>query len=96
MAVIHTTEEFDAWFNALRDQQAKARIAVRVSRLSQGNPGQHRNLENGVAEMKIDHGPGYRVYFVTRAGVTYILLCGGDKASQKRDVATAYALAEQL
>lgn len=96
MAAIHTTEEFDEWFNGLRDQQAKARIAVRVRRLSQGNPGQHRNLENGVAEMKIDYGPGYRVYFITRAGVTYILLCGGDKDSQQRDVANAYALAKQL
>ena len=96
MAVIHTTEDFDDWFQGLRDRGARVRIQVRIDRLAEGNPGQHRNLENGVAEMKIDYGPGYRVYFVTRAGVTYILLCGGDKGSQQRDIANAYALAKQL
>ena len=96
MAVIHTTEDFDDWFQGLRDRGARVRIQVRIDRLAEGNPGQHRNLENGVVEMKIDYGPGYRVYFVTRAGVTYILLCGGDKGSQQRDIANAYALAKQL
>lgn len=94
--MIRTTEVFDRWFAGLRDREARARIEVRIRRLSTGNPGQHRNLSGGVAEMKIDHGPGYRVYYVTRAGITYILLCGGDKDSQQSDIDTALALAQQV
>jgi putative addiction module killer protein len=96
MAMIRTTEVFDRWFAGLRDREARARIEVRIRRLSTGNPGKHRNLSGGVAEMKIDHGPGYRVYYVTRAGITYILLCGGDKDSQQSDIDTALALAQQV
>ena len=93
MAIIRTTADFDAWFSALRDRVAKARISIRVQRLSDGNPGQHRVLKSGVRELKVDHGPGYRVYYVERAGVTYILLCGGDKSTQKTDIQTAERLA---
>ena len=93
MATIKTTETFDDWFAGLRDQRAKARINVRIKRLSQGNAGDHRNLTKGVTELKIDYGPGYRVYYVTRAGITYILLCGGDKDSQQADIDKALAMA---
>ena len=93
---MQTTDVFDEWFANLRDRAARARIQVRIDRLACGNPGQHRNLKNGVTELKIDFGPGYRVYYVTRAGITYILLCGGDKASQQADVERAQAMAEHL
>ncbi|WP_024890783.1 type II toxin-antitoxin system RelE/ParE family toxin [Luteimonas huabeiensis] len=96
MATIRTTEIFDRWFDGLRDRAARMRIAARIRRLSEGNPGQHRNLTTGVTEMKIDYGPGYRVYFVTRAGVTYLLLCGGDKSTQQHDIETALELAGRL
>ncbi|MCD9030893.1 type II toxin-antitoxin system RelE/ParE family toxin [Luteimonas sp. Y-2-2-4F] len=96
MATIRTTEIFDSWFERLRDRAARMRITARIRRLSEGNPGQHRNLTNGVTEMKIDYGPGYRVYFVTRAGVTYLLLCGGDKTTQQHDIRTALELAGRV
>lgn len=78
----------------MRDRQARARIAIRIGRLAFGNPGQHRNLSNGVSELKIDYGPGYRVYYVERHGVTYILLCGENKKSQQHDIETALSLAD--
>jgi putative addiction module killer protein len=93
---IRTTEIFDVWFDALRDREARARIAIRMRRLSEGNPGKHRNLTNGVSEMKIDYGPGYRVYYVERDGIAYVLLVGGDKASQQHDIATALSLADKV
>lgn len=95
-AAIQTTEVFDRWFAKLKDRAAKARIQVRIDRLALGNPGHHRKLKQGVAEMKIDHGPGYRVYYVTRAGVTYILLCGGDKQSQDADIELAQSMADHV
>jgi len=95
-ATIRTTAQFDAWFAGLRDAQARERVTARIRRLTQGNPGQHRNLGGGITEMKIDYGPGYRVYYVTRAGITYLLLCGGDKRSQQQDIAEALVLAKQL
>jgi len=93
---IQTMPQFDAWFASLRDRRAKDRIHIRLDRLLEGNPGQHRNLAGGVTEMKIDYGPGYRVYYVTRAGITYLLLCGGDKRSQQQDIADALAMARTL
>jgi len=93
MSAIRSTETFDAWYDGLRDRQARVRIAVRISRLAEGNPGKRRVLTDGVTEMKIDYGPGYRVYYVERHGITYVLLCGGDKSSQKRDIETALFLA---
>jgi putative addiction module killer protein len=80
----------------LRDEQAKRRIQVRIDRLECGNPGHHRMLGGGVAELKIDYGPGYRVYCCRRGKLVVILLCGGDKDSQVTDIATALALAAQL
>ena len=96
MATIVTTQAFDGWFNALRDRGAKQRIAVRIRRLGAGNAGQHRVLTDGVVEMKIDHGPGYRVYFTERAGITCVLLCGGDKRTQDADIKAAIQLAKEV
>lgn len=96
MENVCTTDVFDDWFDALRDRQAKQRINIRIRRLGLGNPGQHRVLAGGVVEMKIDYGPGYRVYYVTRAGVTYLLLCGGDKTTQDTDIKTAIELAKEI
>jgi putative addiction module killer protein len=96
MRLIRTTETFNVWFNGLRDRQARARIAIRIGRLADGNPGQYRNLTKGVSEMKIDHGPGYRVYYVERGGMVCVLLCGGDKDSQQNDIETALNLADQV
>jgi putative addiction module killer protein len=66
---------------------------MRIDRLSLGNPGQHRNLANGISEMKIDHGPGYRVYYTMRGSQLIVLLCGGDKTSQQEDIAKAIRIA---
>ena len=96
MATIRTTNVFDAWFAKLRDRQAKARIAVRIDRLAGGNPGQHRNLSHGLRELKIDHGPGYRVYFTERSGEIIILLIGGDKSTQDTDIKLASEIATTL
>ncbi|HEX9734546.1 MAG TPA: type II toxin-antitoxin system RelE/ParE family toxin [Thermoanaerobaculia bacterium] len=84
------------WINTLKDRAARARIQVRVDRLVHGNPGQHRNLTDGVSELKIDFGPGYRVYYTERAGELIVLLAGGDKSSQQQDIKVAIALAKSL
>ncbi len=90
-----TTVDRD-WINGLRDPVARARIQVRVDRLVHGNPGSHRALREGVSELKIDVGPGYRVYFTERDGELIILLAGGDKSTQRRDVKHAIELAKNL
>lgn len=96
MIEVRTTEDFDAWFAGLRDARARLRIQVRIDRLSLGNPGQHRVLPGGICEMKIDHGPGYRVYYVRHGNVLVVLLCGGDKRSQHRDIGLAGTLKQML
>lgn len=96
MKTIMTTAQFDKWMKGLRDRQAVARIRVRIDRLALGNPGQTRNLKGGVAEMKVDFGPGYRVYFTERNGMLVILLCGGTKKDQDEDIALAIRLAEEI
>jgi putative addiction module killer protein len=96
MVEIRKTEEFGQWFDDLRDRQARFRIQVRIDRLAMGNPGQHRALAGGVSEMKLDFGPGYRVYYVERGDVLTVLLCGGDKSTQQRDIDLALQLAAQL
>ncbi len=96
MKTIKTTAEFDKWERKLKDRAAVARIQVRIRRLSLGNPGAIRNLKAGVSEMKIDFGPGYRVYFTERAGEVVILLCGGTKKGQNADIALAERLAKDL
>lgn len=96
MLEVRTTDTFRDWLAGLRDVQAWRRIVVRIDRLQSGNPGQHRALPGGVCEMKIDHGPGYRVYYTERCGVVVILLCGGDKASQQADIAAALRMSKSL
>jgi putative addiction module killer protein len=93
---VRTTAVFDAWFAGLRDRSARARIRWRIDRLSYGNPGQHRVLAGGLLELKIDHGPGYRVYYAARGSVLVLLLCGGDKQSQRKDIELALALKKLL
>jgi putative addiction module killer protein len=93
---IRQTDVYAAWFAALRDRQARARVAARIRRLSLGNPGDVRPVGGGVSEMRIDYGPGYRVYFVRRGNTMVILLCGGDKRTQNRDIARAHELAGEL
>jgi len=90
------TEVYRDWINALADRAGRARIQVRIDRLMHGNPGQHRKLTNGVSELKVDHGPGYRVYYMERGVDVIVLLAGGDKSTQARDVAAAIALARNL
>ena len=96
MIEIRQTDIFAAWFAGLRDRQARARITARIRRLSLGNPGDVRPVGGGVSEMRIDYGPGYRVYFVQRGEVLVILLCGGDKRTQERDIARALAMVREL
>ena len=93
---IRQTDEFDVWFAELRDRQARARIAVRIRRLSLGNPGDVKPVGCGVSEMRIDYGPGYRVYYVARGSTVVILLCGGDKRTQERDIRRALELAQDV
>ena len=94
---IEQTETFSEWLNGLRDVQGKARILVRVDRLAHGNPGKHRALKGGVKELKVDVGPGYRVYYTERDdGTLVVLLAGGDKSTQAGDIETAIALAANL
>jgi putative addiction module killer protein len=85
---------FDHWLRELKDRQVKARIQMRIDRLGLGNPGQHRNLVHGISEMKIDYGPGYRVYYTMRETTLVILLCGGDKTTQQADIANAIRIAD--
>lgn len=96
MSDIRKTALYSTWFDALRDRQARARIDARVFRLAGGNPGQHRVLTGGVVEMKIDYGPGYRVYYTQRGDRLVLLLIGGDKSTQQRDIDTALKLAKEL
>ena len=93
---VETTEVYLEWINSLKDRAGRARIQVRVDRLVHGNPGQHRVLTDGVCELKVDFGPGYRVYYTERAGVVIVLLAGGDKSSQQQDIRAAVALAKGL
>ena len=96
MIEIRQTDIFAAWFAGLRDRQARARITARIRRLLLGNPGDVKPVGSGVSEMRIDYGPGYRVYFIRHGEVVVILLCGGDKRTQDRDIARALALAREL
>ncbi|MDM7950061.1 type II toxin-antitoxin system RelE/ParE family toxin [Hydrogenophaga sp.] len=93
---VQLTETYRDWINALRDRTTRARIQVRVDRLVHGNPGQVRRLTEGVSELKIDVGPGYRVYYTERNGELIILLAGGDKSSQRQDIEAALELARHL
>jgi len=93
---VQLTQTYLDWINALKDRAVRARIQVRVDRLAHGNPGEHRNLTYGVSEMKIDVGPGYRVYYTERGGELIVILAGGDKSRQQNDIKAAIALARKL
>jgi len=93
---IQITEIYRDWISGLKDRAGRARVQVRVDRLAHGNPGQHRHLGEGVSELKIDFGPGYRVYYTERNGELIVLLAGGDKSTQQQDIDTALALARNL
>jgi len=93
---VEKTDEFRDWIDALKDRAGRARILVRVDRLIEGNPGQHRDLTDGVSELKIDVGPGYRVYFTQRGTTLLLLLAGGDKSTQQKDIAKAIQLAKDF
>ena len=88
-----TTELYRRWIDGLKDVKTRARIQVRVDRLCHGNPGDHRYLAEGVFELRIDVGPGYRVYYTVCSDSLIVLLCGGDKSSQQRDIEVATDLA---
>lgn len=94
--VVRQTEDFRGWLLRLRDERAKARIAARIRRMEFENPGDVRALGGGLMEMRIDYGPGYRLYFVRQGGSIILLLCGGDKRSQQRDIAKARKLIVEL
>ncbi|MBC7469996.1 MAG: type II toxin-antitoxin system RelE/ParE family toxin [Ramlibacter sp.] len=93
---VQMTEVYRDWISSLKDRMGRARVQVRVDRLVHGNPGKHRVLTDGVCELKVDFGPGYRVYYMERAGVLIVLLAGGDKSSQRQDIKTAVWLAKGL
>ncbi len=96
MIEVRQTETFRAWLDGLRDDYARVRIGIRIQRLERGNPGDVKPVGNGVSEMRIDYGPGYRMYFVQRGKTVVILLCGGDKRSQARDIARAIEMAQKV
>lgn len=92
---VRQTPEFAGWLRRLRDINARGIIVRRIRRLAAGNPGDAKGVGEGVSELRIDYGPGYRVYFVRRGETLIMLLCGGDKDSQVRDISRAKALAEE-
>lgn len=97
MKTILTTEVYDAFEAKLNDLAGRARIQARIQRLANGNPGDHRNLKKGVSELRVDVGPGYRVYYTEREDRTIVvLLVGGDKSSQQRDIDLAYEMVDRL
>lgn len=93
MPAVNQTPEFKDWLTALADLQGKARIIARIKRLAAGNPGKVEPVGNGISEMKIDFGPGYRLYFKRTGKEILLLLCGGDKSTQAKDIKKAKELA---
>jgi putative addiction module killer protein len=96
MVEICKTELFAKWFDGLEDIRAGARILVRIERLAAGNPGDVKPVGEGVSELRIDYGPGYRVYYTQRGRSVVILLAGGEKRTQDKDIKTALRLAKNL
>jgi putative addiction module killer protein len=93
---IRRTEIFRDWLKSLRDGVAQARIVKQIDRLALGSPGHSRNVGEGIVELKIDHGPGYRVYYVTRGSMLIVLLCGGDKSTPAKDIRRAKQIAAEI
>jgi putative addiction module killer protein len=96
MPEVRMTDMFESWFHGLRDRMARARIQARIDRLQLGNPGDVKPVGEGVSEMRLDFGPGYRIYYVQRGSELIVLLAGGDKATQGRDIKIALKLARTL
>jgi putative addiction module killer protein len=96
MVEIHKTETFVRWLDGLRDIQARARVQARIERLAIGNPGDVQPVGEGISELRINYGPGYRVYYKKRGRELVILLAGGDKSTQARDIKTALQLAREI
>ena len=93
---VEKTDDLRDWIDALKDRAGRARILVRVERLIEGNPGQHKDLSDGVSELKVDFGPGYRIYYTQRGTRLLLLLAGGDKSTQQKDIAKAIQLARNF
>jgi putative addiction module killer protein len=93
---VRQTEKYKRWFDELRDERAQDRIYVRIRRLAQGNFGDMKSVGKGVSELRIDYGPGYRVYFIRQGMTVVILLAGGDKRTQARDIEAALVMADEL
>ena len=96
MLEVRQTATYSEWFSSLRDRSARIRIDIRIRRLSVGNPGDVKPVGDGVSELRVNYGPGYRVYFVQKNGLYVVLLAGGDKSSQDQDIRQAKALAREL
>ena len=96
MIEIRETQVYADWFRNLRDRRAKARIDTRIRRLSLGNPGDVKPVGAGVSELRINYGPGYRIYFIQRGSDVIVLLGGGDKRTQQQDIKKALELARDL
>jgi len=96
MLEVRQTATYAEWFSGLRDRIAKTRIDIRIRRVSLGNSGDVRSVGEGVSELRFDYGPGYRVYFIQKGSVYVVLLAGGDKSTQDRDIREAKALARDL
>lgn len=95
MIEVRKTAAFSKWFSELRDVRAKARIQIRIDRVELGNLGDAKFFD-GIGELRVDYGPGYRVYFVKRGNTVVILLCGGEKSSQSKDIKNAIAMAKEV
>ena len=96
MIEIRQTETYRNWFDSLKDKNTRIRIDILIRRLSLGNPGDVKPVGEGIFEIRIDHGPGYRVYYVQKKNQIIILLAGGDKSTQSRDISKAQELARKL
>jgi len=96
MMEVRQTDLYSRWFKKLKDPRAKAKIDIRIRRLSLGNPGDAEPIGKGLSELRIDYGPGYRIYFMRRGDEFVLLLAGGDKSSQQRDIKQAHELAENV
>jgi putative addiction module killer protein len=95
MVEVVKSATFDRWIRKLKDRRAAARVLIRIDRLISGNPGDVKPIGHGISELRIDYGPGYRVYYLNEGDRLILLLCGGDKSSQQGDIKTAHLIAEE-